>query len=142
LIEQGADLLDIGGESTRPGAAPVAVEEELARVVPVVQGLAAQTRVPLSLDTSKAIVARAGLQAGAHIVNDVTALLGDPDMGAVAHEFQAGVILMHMQGTPATMQLSPHYEEVVAEVGRFVEARLQAAAEMGIAERRVVLDPG
>src|SRR5712691_411874 len=142
LIDQGADLLDIGGESTRPGAAPVPVDEELARVVPVVQALAAQTQTPLSLDTSKARAARAGLEAGAHIVNDVTALLGDPEMAAVARDFQAGVVLMHMQGTPVTMQLDPHYEDVVAEVGQFLDARLQAAAKMGIAEERVVLDPG
>src|SRR6516162_5045618 len=117
LTEDGADLLDIGGESTRPGAAPVPLEEELRRVVPVVAGLAAQTRVPLSVDTSKAEMARAGLAAGAHIINDVTALAGDPAMKEVARDSKAGLILMHMKGTPATMQIDPRYEDVVGEIG-------------------------
>jgi dihydropteroate synthase len=142
LVHEGADLLDIGGESTRPGAPPVPLDEELARVVPVVQGLVAQTSVPLSIDTSKAEVARQCLAAGAHIVNDVTALRGDPEMGEVVRDFAAGVILMHMQGTPATMQHNPTYTDVVAEVAAFLEERLQAGVEMGIARDRVVLDPG
>jgi dihydropteroate synthase len=142
LVEQGADLLDVGGESTRPGAAPVPLDEELRRVVPVVEQLAARTRVPLSVDTSKAEVAGACLAAGAHILNDVTALAGDPAMPEVARAAGCGVILMHMQGTPATMQLNPHYADVVAEVGSFFEARLQYSAEVGIARERLVLDPG
>src|SRR5579884_4063898 len=113
LVQQGADLLDIGGESTRPGSEPVGLEEELRRVVPVVQELARQAEVPISVDTSKAAVARACLEAGARIINDVTGLRGDPDMPAAAREFGAGVIVMHMQGTPATMQLAPHYDDVV-----------------------------
>jgi dihydropteroate synthase len=142
LVRQGADLLDIGGESTRPGAAPVPVEEELARVVPVVKELAAQAAVPLSVDTSKAEVARQCLEAGAHIINDVTALTGDPAMAEVARAKGAGVILMHMQGTPATMQLAPHYDDVVADIAQFFEERLRAAAAAGIPPERVVLDPG
>jgi len=142
LVEQGADLLDIGGESSRPGSTPVTLEEELARVLPVVQALAAQTSVPLSIDTCKAEVARHCLAAGAHIVNDITALRGDPDMAAVVRDFGAGVVLMHMQGTPATMQDNPIYIDVVAEVRSFLEERLHAAEEMGIAAERVVLDPG
>jgi dihydropteroate synthase len=142
LVRQGADLLDIGGESTRPGATPVPLEEELRRVVPVVQKLAELTTVPLSVDTSKAAVARAALEAGAHIINDVTALRGDPEMPDVAAAFAAGVILMHMQGTPQTMQLNPTYEDVVAEVAGFLEARLRAVADQGIAGEQVVLDPG
>src|SRR6516164_3042461 len=112
LTEDGADLLDIGGESTRPGAAPVPLEEEMRRVVPVVAGLAAQTRVPLSVDTSKAEVACRCLESGARIINDVTALAGDPAMAEVALKHGCGVILMHMQGTPQTMQQAPHYEDV------------------------------
>jgi dihydropteroate synthase len=142
LVEQGADLLDIGGESTRPGSAPVPMEEELARVLPVVQGLRGQTAAPLSVDTSKAAVARACLAAGAQVVNDVTALRGDPDMAGVVRDARAGVVLMHMQGTPATMQLDPRYDDVVADVARFFQERLQAAADVGIAAGRVVLDPG
>jgi dihydropteroate synthase len=141
LVEERADLLDIGGESTRPGATPVAEEEELARVLPVVRGLAGRTRVPLSVDTCKAEVARQCLEAGAHIINDVTAL-GDPGMAEVVRRHGAGVVLMHMQGTPATMQIDPTYAEVVADIVRFFEDRLQAAAAAGIGPERVVLDPG
>jgi dihydropteroate synthase len=142
LVEQGADLLDIGGESTRPGSQPVALDEELSRVIPVIRRLAAQTSVSLSVDTSKAEVARQALEAGAHIINDITALQGDPAMPDVIRRYRAGVILMHMQGTPATMQTAPHYENVVAEVAAFLEARLQACADLGIAGSQVVLDPG
>jgi dihydropteroate synthase len=142
LAEQGADLLDIGGESTRPGAHPVSLEEELSRVLPIIRCLAAQTTLPLSVDTSKAEIARQALEAGAHIINDITALQGDPAMPEVARTYQAGVLLMHMQGTPATMQANPHYDEVVTEVAAFLEARLQACADVGIAGSQVVLDPG
>jgi dihydropteroate synthase len=142
LVRQGADILDIGGESTRPGSLPVSLEEELQRVVPVVEGLTAQTPVPISVDTSKAEVARAALNAGAHVINDVTAMTGDRDMPAVVRDKGAGVILMHMQGTPATMQINPTYDDVLADVARYLEERLQAAVALGIAAARVVLDPG
>lgn len=142
LIEQGADLLDIGGESTRPGSLPVPLDEELSRVLPVIRRLAAQTAVPLSVDTSKAEVARQALEAGAHIVNDITALRGDPAMPDLVRRYRAGVILMHMQGTPATMQAEPRYHDVVAEVADFLQARLQACLDLGIAASQVVLDPG
>ena len=142
LLRQGADLLDVGGESTRPGSQPIPLEEELARVVPVVAELARSCDVPLSVDTCKAEVARQALAAGAHVVNDVTALRGDPAMAEVVRAGSAGVVLMHMQGTPATMQIAPSYEDVVAEVTAFLDARLQAAKDLGIAAERVVLDPG
>jgi dihydropteroate synthase len=142
LVEQGADLLDIGGESSRPGAQSISLEEELGRVVPVVRALLQQTTVPISVDTTKAEVARQTLDLGAHIINDITALLGDPQMGEIVHSFQAGVVLMHMQGTPATMQLNPTYDDVVHEVRAFLEARLQAVRNLGIADDRVALDPG
>jgi dihydropteroate synthase len=142
LVRQGADLLDIGGESSRPGSLPVSLEEELARVVPVVRALAERTSVPLSVDTAKAEVARQALAAGAHVINDITALQGDPDIPAVVRDFGAGVILMHMQGTPATMQLNPAYADVVREVGDSLQARLRAAEDVGIAAQQVVLDPG
>jgi dihydropteroate synthase len=142
LVEQGADLLDIGGESTRPGSQPVGLEEELSRVVPVVRRLAALTATPLSVDTNKAEVARQALEAGAQIINDITALTGDPAMPEVVRSYGAGVILMHMQGTPATMQVEPRYDDVVAEVVDFLEARLQACRNLGIAASQVVLDPG
>src|SRR5690242_13097300 len=116
LVRQGADLLDVGGESTRPGAEPVPLEEELRRVVPVVRELAARAGVPVSVDTAKAEVARQALAAGAHVINDVTAMLGDPDMPAAVRDGGAGVILMHMRGTPRTMQDAPAYVDVAAEV--------------------------
>src|SRR5262245_32104383 len=142
LVDEGAYLLDVGGESSRPGAAPVALDEESRRVLPVVEGLARRTAVPLSVDTSKAEVARRCLEAGAHVINDITALAGDPAMPAVVQSFRAGAILMHMLGTPQTMQQDPHYDDVIADIERFFEARLQALAQQGIAGEQVVLDPG
>ena len=142
LIDQGADLLDIGGESSRPGAIPVPPDEELRRVLPVVEKLAEQSPIPLSIDTCKALVAQACLAAGARIINDITALTGDAGMPDVVRAARAGVILMHMQGTPATMQQDPRYEDVVGEVGRFFEERLQVLTHLGIERERIVLDPG
>jgi dihydropteroate synthase len=142
LVAEGADLLDIGGESSRPGAESIALDEELRRVLPVVTELAARTAVPLSIDTTKADVARQTLAAGAHLVNDITALQSDPAMAEVVRSSGAGVILMHMQGTPATMQVNPTYGDVVGEVGDFLKARLQALIDVGIAAEQVVLDPG
>jgi dihydropteroate synthase len=142
LVEQGADLLDIGGESSRPGAVPVPLEEEQRRVVPVVERLAAKTTVPLSVDTYKAEVARACLAGGAHIVNDITAMTGDSRMPELVRSGKAGVILMHMQGSPATMQLNPQYQDVVGEIIEYLRSRLQTATELGIAAEQIVLDPG
>lgn len=141
LIEDGADLLDIGGESTRPGAAPVPLEEELRRVVPVVAALAARSSVPISVDTMKAEVARHCLAAGAAIINDVAGFR-DPALIAAAAEFRAGMIVMHMQGTPETMHLSPRYTDVVREVGEFFKERLHALADVGIPPEAICLDPG
>src|SRR5262245_18908689 len=124
LAEQGADLLDLGGESTRPGSRLVAADEELARVVPVVEALARRTDLPLSLDTSKAVVAERCLAAGAHVIIDVTALRGDAAMADVVRAHSAGLVLMHMRGTPATMQADPQYADVVAEVVGFLQERL------------------
>src|SRR5262245_14151347 len=142
LVADGADLLDVGGESTRPGSQPVPLDEELARVVPVVRELVARAGVPISVDTSKAEVARQCLAAGASVINDVTGLRGDPEMLAVVAQAGAGAIVMHMQGTPATMQVAPAYADVVAEVGAFFEERLHALAAAGIGPERVALDPG
>ncbi|HET6576316.1 MAG TPA: dihydropteroate synthase [Fimbriiglobus sp.] len=142
LVEEGADLLDVGGESTRPGSASVPLDEELRRVVPVVRTLAAKVALPISVDTSKAEVARQCLDAGAAIINDVTGLRGDPDMPAVIVEFAAGVVVMHMQGTPATMQRDPRYDDVVREVGDFFAERLRALTAAGVAPEAIALDPG
>ncbi|MBO0700782.1 MAG: dihydropteroate synthase [Zavarzinella sp.] len=142
LAVEGADFLDIGGESTRPGSRPVSLDEELARVIPVVRELAERTAVPISVDTSKAEVARQALAAGASIINDVTAGRGDPDMTAVVCEFGAGVILMHMQGTPETMQVNPSYSDVVREVRAFLAERVEAFVNAGVSLERIAIDPG
>ena len=142
LVDEGANILDIGGESTRPGAESVPLEEELRRVVPVVIELARQTRVPISIDTSKAEVARQCLDAGAIIVNDISGLTMDANMPGVCRDFSCGVIVMHMQGTPQTMQLDPRYDDVVAEVCQFFSRRLDELEAVGIARERIVLDPG
>jgi dihydropteroate synthase len=141
LAAAGAEILDVGGESTRPGAEAVPEEEELRRVAPVVRGLGA-TQAQISVDTSKAAVAAAALDAGAEIVNDVTALRGDPGMASLCAERGATVVLMHMRGEPRTMQDDPRYDDVVAEVKGFLGERLQAATAAGIAEEKVWLDPG
>jgi len=140
LAAQGAAILDVGGESTRPGADPVPAEEELRRVVPVVEALAGTARV--SVDTSKAAVAAAALDAGADYVNDVTAFRGDPDMAGLVADRSVDCCLMHMLGTPRTMQDDPRYDDVVSDVKAFLEARLAYAVAEGIAEDRVMLDPG
>ena len=142
LVDEGAEVLDIGGESTRPGAAPVTAEEELHRVLPVIEGLAARTGAALSIDTSKASVARAAVAAGAEIINDVTALQGDDDMARVAAESACAVVLMHMRGTPCTMQQDPHYDDVVAEVSAHLAQRVDAARAAGIVADRIAIDPG
>ena len=141
LIAQGAAILDVGGESTRPGAEPVAEAEELRRVLPVLEGLAG-AGARLSIDTSKAAVAAAAIDAGATIVNDVTALRGDPAMAALVAGRGCDVCLMHMLGEPRTMQRHPVYDDVVADVKAFLAARLELAVAQGIAEHRVWLDPG
>ena len=142
LAAEGAEILDIGGESTRPGAAAVSADEEQRRVLPVIEKLAASTKVAISIDTSKAAVARAALQAGAEIINDVTALQGDPDITTVAAETGAGVILMHMRGTPRTMQQDPAYENVVIEAADFLRERSKAVRAGGVAPDHIAIDPG
>jgi dihydropteroate synthase len=143
LAAEGADLLDVGGESTRPGAEPVPLQEELERVVPVVERLALRSGGPrVSIDTMKLEVARAALQAGARIVNDVTAFRHDPDMAGLVAEAGAGCCLMHMLGEPRTMQDDPRYDDVVSDVKAFLEERLAFARREGVPEERVWLDPG
>ena len=144
LLAEGADLLDIGGESTRPGAAPVSEEEEMRRVIPVITSLRRATEAPISIDTSKASVAEAAIAAGADIINDVTALTGDPGMGGLAARSGAGVILMHMQGTPATMQRDPAYPEddVTTPVVKYLSEQRDAALGFGVDAAAIILDPG
>ena len=141
LVQEGADLLDVGGESTRPGADDVSVEEELRRVVPVIERLAAQVAVPISIDTSKPEVMRAAVQAGAGLINDVHALRREGALDAAA-ALGVPVVLMHMQGEPRSMQAAPDYDDVVGDVHRFLAERIFAAEMAGIAKKRIVIDPG
>lgn len=142
LVAEGADILDIGGESTRPYAPPVPANEELRRVMPVLEALAGRLPIPISIDTYKAAVAQEALAAGAEIINDVTALGGDPAMLPLVVEREAAVCLMHMQGKPQTMQDNPQYEDVVREVYAYLQARRDAALAAGIPPARIALDPG
>jgi len=141
MVDEGADIIDIGGESTRPGADPVHAAEEIERTVPIIGKLREQSGVLISIDTQKADVARAAVAAGADIINDVSAL-ADPKMATVAAETGAGLILMHMQGSPETMQNNPQYDDVVSNVRNFLEERMALAVRQGVAEAQIVLDPG
>jgi dihydropteroate synthase len=142
MIDSGAEILDIGGESTRPGAQPVSVDEELRRVLPVIRELRQRSNVPISIDTYKEAVACAALDAGADIVNDISALRFDPAMAALVAREGVPVILMHMQGVPQTMQREPHYEDVVREVREFLAERVRSANQAGIAREQIIVDPG
>lgn len=141
LVEQGADLLDIGGESTRPGATEISEAEELQRVIPVIEALAKQINIPIAIDTSKPVVMRAAVQAGASIINDVFALRRDNALD-VAAELKVPVILMHMQGEPGSMQAAPHYNDAVTEVHSFLTQRIFACEMAGISKKNIVIDPG
>ena len=142
MAESGADIIDVGGESTRPGATPVSPNDEMERVLPVIEQLAQAISIPISIDTSKAAVARAAIDRGATIINDITAGRGDPEMFALAAEKQVALILMHMQGTPETMQLAPSYDDVVSEVAEFFRQRYAAAVRSGIDPICIAFDPG
>lgn len=142
MASEGATLIDIGGESSRPGASPVSIDEELARVLPVIRAIADTVDVLLSVDTYKAEVARCALEAGAHLINDITALQGDTGMAAVVAEMEAGLILMHIKGTPRTMQQSPQYDDVVGEICMSLQKSIQSAEAQGVAAERIIIDPG
>ncbi len=142
MVREGADLLDIGGESSRPGSEPVSAEEEISRVAPVIEGLTEAVDVPLSIDTYKSKVAEHALELGAHIVNDISALNFDPELAAVAVKFDIPVILMHIKGTPRDMQKNPTYSDVVAEIYTYFEDRIEYALTNGIKRERIILDPG
>jgi len=139
MLAEGAAIVDVGGESTRPGSEGVGADEELRRVLPVLEGLEG---APVSIDTAKAEVARRALDLGAELVNDVTALRGDPELAGVVADSDAYLCLMHMQGEPRTMQLNPTYDDVAADVAAFLEQRLELAVSAGVAEERICLDPG
>ena len=142
LAADGADILDIGGESTRPFAEPVPVDVEIERVVPVIEQLAAEISIPISIDTMKAEVARRAIEAGASIINDISALRFDLDLGAVAAESGTPVVLMHMLGSPKTMQLSPSYTDLIGEISDFLSAAIVRAQEQGISKSNIIIDPG
>jgi len=142
MANEGAAIIDVGGESTRPGADPVAPEDELRRVIPVIEALRSRTDAAISIDTSKAVVARAAIEAGAEIINDVTALAGDLAMAALAAETGAGIVLMHMRGNPRTMQQNTSYPDIISDIAGHLAERVQAAITAGIAEDRIAIDPG
>lgn len=142
MVNQGADIIDIGGESSRPFSEPVNAEAEISRVIPVIERLADQIDVPISVDTTKAEVARRAVSAGAAVINDISALRFDPDMGLVAAETGAVIVLMHMLGTPKTMQVEPRYDDLIGEVHGFFETAVKTARDAGILHSRIILDPG
>ncbi len=142
LIAEGADILDIGGESTRPGAEPVSLDEELRRVMPVIERLASVTDIPISIDTYKSEVARQALRSGARIVNDISGLSSDPQMVNVCLDHSCGVVCMHMQGTPQTMQIAPHYENVVEQIVHHFAERLEELERAGLSRDCLAIDPG
>ena len=142
LAAEGADIIDIGGESTRPFSEPVAIEEEIRRVVPVVAALAARVRIPISVDTTKAAVARRALESSAAMINDISALRFDPDVAGVGAEFGVPVVLMHMRGEPRSMQVAPHYDEPVTDIRGFLGEAAAAAERQGIPRERLIVDPG
>ncbi len=142
LVDAGADILDIGGESTRPFAEPVSTEEELRRVIPLIHAIRKKHTIPLSIDTTKARVAREALSAGADIINDISSLNGDPEMITVVQQTHVPVIIMHMQGTPSDMQVKPVYRDVVAEITDFLRERIEWITSKGIDRNRLIIDPG
>jgi len=142
MEQEGADILDIGGESTRPNALPVSEEEELRRILPVIKALSRKVKIPLSIDTTKAEVARLALEHGVSIINDISGLTRDPKMRSIVAKYKAGLILMHSKGTPQTMQRRPRYNNVVSEVYNFLENQLEKAMDDGISKTRIVIDPG
>ena len=142
IAGEGADILDIGGESTRPGAEPVSVKEELSRVIPVIQKLQKRIGIPISIDTRKAVVAEAAIQAGAQLINDVGGLKDDPDMAKIAAKYQVPVVIMHKKGSPKDMQVSPKYHDVIQEIHDFMDASIRSAEDEGISKKKIILDPG
>jgi len=142
MAGEGADIIDIGGESTKPSSDPIAKEEELRRVIPIIEYLAKHLSIPISIDTTKSGVARRALDAGASIINDISSLRNDPDLAAVAVEFNVPLILMHMKGTPKTMQESPVYSDLINEIKTFLKQAIQSAMEKGIDRSKIIIDPG
>lgn len=142
LVEEGADIIDIGGESTRPGAEPVSAEEELRRTIPVIEGLRRKSEIPISVDTTKSIVASRAIEAGADMINDISAGRFDPEMLPLAAKTHVPICLMHMQGEPRTMQIAPHYNDLMGEIRSFLSDAIERALRCGIGRERIIIDPG
>jgi dihydropteroate synthase len=142
MVGEGADIIDVGGESTRPGSDPLTLKEELSRVIPVIESLSQKTDVPVSIDTYKAEVARRALDAGAQMINDISALRFDPEMKNIAREYEVPIVLMHIKGTPKDMQQNPYYEDVIAEISRYLEESINIAQKAGIEKNKIIIDPG
>jgi dihydropteroate synthase len=142
MVSEGADIIDIGGESTRPGSLPISADEEQQRVMPVIERLAGLLTIPLSIDTTKACIAREALAAGVSIINDISGMQFDPEMPSVIVDTNASIVIMHMQGNPRTMQHKPSYTDVVSEVHSFLDERIQFAENQGIQRRQIIIDPG
>ena len=142
LVAEGADILDIGGESTRPGSTPVSLEDELQRTIPLVEALQGKISIPISIDTTKSVVAKAALERGVEIINDISGLTFDPMMAEVCAQHQCGIVCMHIQGTPQTMQLNPSYDNCVQEIKDWLEARMKHLTSIGINFKNILLDPG
>lgn len=142
MEDDGADIIDIGGESTRPGAEPVTPEEELRRTIPVIEALSRRLRIPISIDTYKAVVARAAIEAGASMVNDISGLRFDPEMAPTIADYDVAIVVMHIKGTPLNMQLNSVYEDLLSEIKEYFRGSIRIAAECGIEEERIVIDPG
>jgi len=142
MVDEGADIIDIGGESTRPGAEPVPLEEELNRTIPVIEAISKKISVPVSIDTYKAEVARQAIQAGATIVNDISGLRFDPEMASVVAETGAAVVVMHIKGTPRDMQKNPEYQDLFGEIIEYLRGSIEIAKKAGVPEERIIIDPG
>lgn len=142
MIEAGADIIDVGGESSRPFSEPVSAEDELSRIIPAISAIRGFSTIPISVDTTKAVVARKALEAGADIINDISALRADPEMISVLKDSGAPVVIMHMQGTSKTMQQAPHYDDVLEEISTFLREQVQWAEDHGLSRERIIIDPG
>jgi dihydropteroate synthase len=142
MAEEGADIIDVGGESTRPGSDPATIEEELSRVIPVIEALSKEINIPVSIDTYKSEVAKKALDAGAEMINDISALRFDPEMKEVAAEYQVPIVLMHIKGTPKNMQKNPYYEDVIKEIIEYLKESIQLAKEAKVQEENIIIDPG
>jgi dihydropteroate synthase len=142
MAEEGADIIDVGGESTRPGSDPIIIEEELSRVIPVIESLSKEIDIPISIDTYKSEIARKALDAGAEMINDISALRFDPKMKEVAKEYQAPIVLMHIKGTPKNMQKNPYYDDVITEITEYLKESIEIAEKAGIDREKIIIDPG